>query len=73
MKTTPEIFNGEIVGAAPNGGRIVRLANGQLVTAVLMRTRRFGCLFGDQVGWKVKVALRDQTKATIVELMPPIG
>lgn len=71
MKAVPKIADGEIIEATPNGGRIVRLADGQVVNAVLKRTRRFGCLLGDQVGWKVKVALRQHTQATIVDLTPP--
>ena len=66
-----EIVEGQIVEATANGGRLVRLANGQVVKAVLKRTRQFGCLFGDQAGWKVKVALRHHTQATIVDLTMP--
>lgn len=70
-KSVREIAEGEIVGATP-AGRLVKLANGDVIPAVFQRSRRFGCLFGTLVGWKVKVEILPPPKpAKIIDLTMP--
>jgi hypothetical protein len=50
----------------------VRLATGEEILAVLPNLRKFGCLFGTLVGWKVRVAFRQPPKMPrVIELARP--
>jgi hypothetical protein len=50
----------------------VRLANGEEIVAVLPKLRKFGCLFGPLVGWKVRVAFRQAPKMPrVIDLERP--
>lgn len=62
---------GEILAHGRNFRQLhVRLDDGREVVAVLPKTRKFGCLFGSLVGWKVRVAFLKPPKAPrIVELL----
>jgi hypothetical protein len=66
------IATGEIVRYGPGNRATVRLSDGGEIDAVLALRRlrtRYGCLFGDPVGWKVAVQLREHPKpARVVEI-----
>lgn len=50
----------------------VRLANGEEIVAVLPKLRKFGCLFGTLVGWKVRVVFRQPPKMPrVIDLEGP--
>ena len=50
----------------------VRLDDGREVIAVLPKARRFGCLFGDLVGWKARMTFPQPPKMPrVIDLQQP--
>ncbi len=73
---TNEFLTGEILAHSPNFLHVeVRLANGEEIKAVISKSivRQLGCIFGNMVGWKVRVVLARPPKMhRIIELQKPI-
>ena len=53
-------------------GLLVRLCDGRDIRTSLPRDRKFGCLFGSLVGWKVTISIRPAVKmARVIDISPP--
>jgi len=68
-----ELVDGEILAHGSDYRRLqVRLTSGEEIAAMLPKHKKFGCLFGTLVGWKVKVILRlPPQMPRVVELTAP--